>query len=556
MEISTATISTWPKEWEVPEEARTIRLGNKTEIEIPYIIKDRVLLKEGEANGTFYPGEEIEPSIKVLNEKPKLEDVQGRNRTSIFWDHDDACKNWLGEIKNFRWNSEAKALIGDIYLVDEDAAKKTDYQLKEDMSRWGISPRVRIDEKDGRATNIRFVTFALVMEPAGGPKLMLEQETFNCECTECGWKTTSKTHPKDLKCKECGGQMRRIEKPEPGQPGEETQSEEPNVAWVCKECGHSEAVEKGEEKEKTKECPECKGEMEQKKEAGESLEELYTDLELEPEEEKKEKMEFKGGSQVDGEELSALSEQFGLSHKEISQFSDEQLNLLRNVPAEAVGNPQKTYQKPPEKEARKMFVCSRCGVIESLEGKTEKECPRCGFSMEIKEIKDETPKKLVRDKMEEVKSMRKRIEGFAPLIKIDEEEHVVKMIVLEPEVVDNYGHLVSGEEIRNAMYVWMEHYRNCEVMHRDRAGNLFPLEERILGPDDAVWRGGWNEEFAILECYQAPTDYFEEDQVVRKDSWILTLRIKNEEIWQKIKNKELTGASIGGHGALTSEVAA
>lgn len=545
-------ISTWPKEWIVPGEAKTIRLDDKNEIEIPYIIKNRVLLKEGKANGIFYPGEEIEPNVETLNEKPNMEDVQGRNRTSIFWDHDDACKNWLGEIKNFHWDSVAKTLLGDIYLVDEDAAKKTHYQLKEDMSRWGISPRVRIDEKDGRATNIRFVTFALVMEPAGGPKLMLEQETFNCECIECGWKITSKIPCKDFKCEKCGGQMRRAEKPGSGQSGEEIENEEPSVAWVCKKCGYSKAVEKGEEDEKTKECPECQGEMEQKKEAKESLEELYVDLELEPEEEKKEKMEFDTKSQT-AEDFSKLAREFGLSSEEISQFSDEQLNLLRNVPAEAVGDPQKTYKKPPEKEARKMFVCPRCGVIESLGGKTEKECPRCSFFMEIKEIKDETSKELAG---EEVKSIRKRIEGFAPLIKIDEDEHVVKMIVLEPEVVDNYGHLVSGEEIRNAMFMWMEHYRNCEVMHRDRAGNLFPLEERILHPDDEVWKQGWNEEFAILECYQAPMDYFEEDQVVRKGSWILTLRIKNDEIWQKIKNKELTGASIGGHGALTSEVVA
>lgn len=346
--------------------------------------------------------------------------------------------------------------------------------------------------------------------------------------------------------------MRRAERPGPGQPGEETQSEEPNVAWVCKKCGYSEAVEKGEEKEKTKECPKCKGEMEQKQEARGSLEELYTDLELEPEEKK---MEFDTGPQAI-EDLSKLAGEFGLSSEEISRFSDEQLNLLRNVPAEVVGDPQKTYKKPPEKEARKMFVCPRCGVIESLGGKTEMECPRCAFSMEIKEIRDETSKELAGGKMEGAESMRKRIETFAPLLKIDLDEHIVKMVVLEPEVADNYGHLVSAEEIRNAMHMWMEHYRNCEVMHRDRAGNLFPLEKKILSPEDEAWRQGWNEEFAILECYQAPTDYFENDQVVRKDSWILTLRIKDEEIWQKIKNKELTGASIGGHGALTSEAVA
>jgi len=551
MEIS-AAITTWPKEWIVPEETRTIRLNDNNEIEIPYVIKDRVLLKEGEANGIFYPGEEIEPTIKVLNEKPDMEDVRGRNRTSVFWDHDDACKNWLGEIKNFHWDPASKAVVGDVYLVDEDAAKKTHYQLKEDMSRWGISPRVRIDERDGKATNIQFVSFALVMEPAGGPKLMLEQEKFDCECTECGWKMTSETLCKDFKCKECKGQMQEVEGSSSGQPEEETQNEEPYVAWVCKECDYSEAVNEGEEKEEIKECPKCKGEMEQKKEAKGSIEELYTDLELEPEEEKKEKMEFGTGLQAE-KDLSKLAEEFGLTSEEISRFSEEQLKLLQNVPAETVGNPQKTYKRPPEKEARKMFVCPQCGVIESLGGKTERECPRCTFSMEIKEIKDETSKELAGDKTE---SMRKRIETFAPLLKIDLDEHIVKMIVLEPEVVDNYGHLVSAEEIRNAMHVWMEHYRNCEVMHRDRAGNLFPLEDRVLKPEDEAWRQGWNEEFAILECYQAPTDYLEDDQVVRKDSWILTLRIKDEEIWQKIKNKELTGASIGGHSTLTPEAVA
>jgi len=33
-------------------------------------------------------------------------------------------KNWLGEAKNFRWDPEQKAIIADVHLVDEDAAKK------------------------------------------------------------------------------------------------------------------------------------------------------------------------------------------------------------------------------------------------------------------------------------------------------------------------------------------------------------------------------------------------------------------------------------------------
>jgi len=40
---------------------------------------------------------------------------------------------------------------------------------------------------------------------------------FKCECIECGYKQQSKIHCKDIQCPECGGQMRREERPGPGQ---------------------------------------------------------------------------------------------------------------------------------------------------------------------------------------------------------------------------------------------------------------------------------------------------------------------------------------------------
>jgi len=45
----------------------------------------------------------------------------------------------------------------------------------------------------------------------------MDKEVFKCECIECGHKMESKKHCKDLKCPECGGQMRREERPGPGQ---------------------------------------------------------------------------------------------------------------------------------------------------------------------------------------------------------------------------------------------------------------------------------------------------------------------------------------------------
>ncbi len=44
-----------------------------------------------------------------------------------------------------------------------------------------------------------------------------KQETYKCECIECGHKVESEKHCKDLECPKCGGKMRREERPGPGQ---------------------------------------------------------------------------------------------------------------------------------------------------------------------------------------------------------------------------------------------------------------------------------------------------------------------------------------------------
>jgi len=43
-----------------------------------------------------------------------------------------------------------------------------------------------------------------------------EKEKFKCECIDCGHKVTSEKHCDSYKCPECGGDMRRVERPGPG----------------------------------------------------------------------------------------------------------------------------------------------------------------------------------------------------------------------------------------------------------------------------------------------------------------------------------------------------
>ncbi len=49
---------------------------------------------------------------------------------------------------------------------------------------------------------------------------------FKCECIECGKKVSSDKHCKDIKCPECGGEMRREERPGPGRSAKDETEEE------------------------------------------------------------------------------------------------------------------------------------------------------------------------------------------------------------------------------------------------------------------------------------------------------------------------------------------
>lgn len=62
----------------------------------------------------------------------------------------------------------------------------------------------------------------------------IQNETFNCECIECGHEMESERHCKDIKCPECGGDMRRKERPGPG---EKTSKVDEATVYIYDEIG-------------------------------------------------------------------------------------------------------------------------------------------------------------------------------------------------------------------------------------------------------------------------------------------------------------------------------
>jgi site-specific DNA-adenine methylase len=114
-------------------------------------------------------------------------------------------------------------------------------------------------------------------------------------------------------------------------------------------------------------------------------------------------------------------------------------------------------------------------------------------------------------------ALQKRI----PLLKTDEERYVLG-VVLEPETVDAQDDIYSAAEVRDAAHRFMEQYQNIGLMHR----------------------GLVNGRVKILETYLAPTPFSLDGAQVRKGTWLLAVRVLDDELWAQIKSGDLTGLSI------------
>jgi len=132
-------------------------------------------------------------------------------------------------------------------------------------------------------------------------------------------------------------------------------------------------------------------------------------------------------------------------------------------------------------------------------------------------------------------------------------ENIVEMIVLEPEIEDKQHHIISADIISQGKELWDSQSPVLGIEHRNKKLELYPLQD--FNPNDKQWLSSWNEDFKILNSIIVPQDMTlgSLNQRVKRGSWVLSLEVLSDEIWQKIQNNELTGASIGALGLLGNE---
>lgn len=110
------------------------------------------------------------------------------------------------------------------------------------------------------------------------------------------------------------------------------------------------------------------------------------------------------------------------------------------------------------------------------------------------------------------------------LLKTAEERYVLG-VVLAPETADSQGDIYSHDEVRKAAHDYME-----------TAGALGRQHREIVAKD----------KLRILESYISPADFEADGEHVTKGTWLMGIRVVDDDLWGGIKKGDFTGFSIGG----------
>ena len=112
------------------------------------------------------------------------------------------------------------------------------------------------------------------------------------------------------------------------------------------------------------------------------------------------------------------------------------------------------------------------------------------------------------------------------VIKLEHEQRVVRGVVLEPDVVDAQDDIMTSGEIEKAAHGFM-----VEVQRGNGAIGVDHEKQA-----DAV----------VVESFLAPVEFSEGDQTIRKGSWVLAVKVFDDELWQSVKSGDRTAFSIHG----------
>jgi len=114
-----------------------------------------------------------------------------------------------------------------------------------------------------------------------------------------------------------------------------------------------------------------------------------------------------------------------------------------------------------------------------------------------------------------------------PISKVNEEKRIVTGVVLQPEEVDGQGDIVSAEVIEETAHKFLMNYVKARaqigLMHED-----------------------FTRQIEVVELYIAPAEFKLGGRKVKKGSWLMSVFIVDDEVWEAVRSGAITGFSIKG----------
>ena len=109
----------------------------------------------------------------------------------------------------------------------------------------------------------------------------------------------------------------------------------------------------------------------------------------------------------------------------------------------------------------------------------------------------------------------------APMVYKNDEKRIVYGPVLVPDEPDTDNDVVSAEKIEEVAHKFMEEYGNIDLMH------------------------SLNNVGKVVESYILPFDWEIDDEItIPKGSWMMGVRVTDDDAWQAVKDGRLSGFSI------------
>lgn len=121
--------------------------------------------------------------------------------------------------------------------------------------------------------------------------------------------------------------------------------------------------------------------------------------------------------------------------------------------------------------------------------------------------------------------------SYGRIVKADAENHYVTGIVYEPLAEDSHGNFMTEEEITKAAYWFAKNGDKVDLQH-----SFKPL-------DGAT----------VVENWIAKADFEIDGEAIQKGTWLMTVEVADESVWEGIEKGEITGFSMGGLGNYSEE---